>query len=154
MEFSAFTTSFSDTPFFSMTSPPLSDWTSMVVFAVCTVSPPDRALGWLTAVSVLMITVRLPWEMAQSFSVTAWFITTEPVRALIMTRARPCAGLTCKFSIRDRKATRALPSGARTLIMRPSSAEAISLFGDSSRLIASTSRVAVVKSVVFNSRLI
>jgi hypothetical protein len=75
---------------------------------------------------LLTVTVRLPWATAQFCSVTRWFITTEPVRELTMTLAACCAGVTSRFSRWPRKATRALESsGARTWMLRPSSALAV-----------------------------
>ena len=40
-------------------------------FAVAAVCPPDRAPGWLTALSVLTDTERLPWATAQLSSSSA-----------------------------------------------------------------------------------
>ncbi len=54
-------------------------------------APADSALGWLTTGVELMVTDRLPCATAQAASVTAWFITTEPVRALITTFAAGAA---------------------------------------------------------------
>ena len=66
---------------------------------------------------VLIVTDRLPCATAQAASVTAWFITTEPVRALITTLAAGVASSTSRFSISARKATRAsADSGMRTRI--------------------------------------
>ena len=59
----------------------------MLVFSVTTVCPPDSGAGWLITGVELMVTDRLPCATAQGPSVTDWFTTIEPVRALITTRA-------------------------------------------------------------------
>ena len=100
--------------------------TLMSVFSVCTVRPPDKGPGWLTTGVVVMVTVRLPCATAQGPSVTASFITSEPVRALSTTRAEGRASSSDRFSMSDRKATRLpSPSGMRTRTLRPSSACAV-----------------------------
>ena len=48
--------------------------------------------GWLTTGVAFTVTVSAPWATAQLPSVTASFITTEPVRALSTTRAASAAG--------------------------------------------------------------
>ena len=80
----------------------------------------ENGAGWLITGSVLMMTDRLPCDTALGSSMTARFITTEPVRALMMTLAIACAGLTSRLSIAPRKATRSLsPTGVFTWITRP-----------------------------------
>jgi hypothetical protein len=60
----------------------------MLAFCVTTVWPPvTAALGWLMTGVELMLMDRLPCAMAQGPSVTAWFSTMEPVRALMTTLA-------------------------------------------------------------------
>jgi hypothetical protein len=103
-------------------------------------------------VSAPIVTDRLPCEMAQLSSVTARFITTEPVRAFMITLAAASDGLTSMFSSMPRKDTRwSLDDGTRTRITRPSSA--VAMPGPNLSLIASTTRLAVAKSVVFSSSL-
>ena len=77
---------------------------------------------------MLIVTDRLPWATAQAASVTAWFMTIEPVRALITTLAEGVACLTSRFSISAMKLTRASAEGGmRTRTARPSSASAVPL---------------------------
>jgi hypothetical protein len=57
----------------------------MSAFSVTTVCRRDSGAGWLITGVELMVTDRLPCATAQGPSVTAWFITIEPVRALITT---------------------------------------------------------------------
>ncbi|MNT60738.1 hypothetical protein D3C72_1983390 [compost metagenome] len=74
------------------------------------------------------------------------------MRAFRITLAAALAGITSIFSMRARKATRALDAaGARTCTVRPSSAAATP--PPMERLMASTTRSAVPKSVSFSSRL-
>ena len=61
---------------------------SISAFSVTTVAPCEKGAGWLTWGVVEIETDRLPWATALCPSVTDWFITTEPVRAFTMTRAR------------------------------------------------------------------
>ena len=111
-----------------------------------TVWPPRERLRLAITGCALIVTDRLPCATAQAASVTAWFITTEPVRALMMTFGDGSAGVTSRFSSARQKATRCvLSAGACTRIARPSTAVAVS--APSVRLIASTMRVAVVKSL-------
>jgi hypothetical protein len=70
----------------------------------------------------LIVTDRLPCATAQASSVTAWFITTEPVRALITTLA---AGGELDVEVLDvghEGHARVGRSGMRTRTTRPSSA--------------------------------
>ena len=72
----------------------------MSAFSVTTVWPVRaNGSGWLTDGVVLIVTDRLPCATAQAASVTAWFITIEPVRALITTLAAGVGGLTSRFSM-------------------------------------------------------
>ncbi len=145
------TTSASEAPPLSIITWPGSLRSSICEFCVTTVCPPENGAGWLTAFSVLMTIDRLPCETAQLSSVTAWFITTEPVRALRITLAAVCAGVRLMLSRAPRKATRwLLSAGARTRITRPSWAAAVPV--PKCRLTASTTLLAVEKSVSFNSR--
>ena len=76
---------------------------------------------------VLIVTDRLPCATAQAPSVTASFMTTEPVRALSTTRAAGRSSSSGRFSMSARKATRS-PAGAagmRTRTVRPSRAVAV-----------------------------
>ena len=102
----------------------------------------ENGIGWLTVGVVLIVTERLPCATAQAARVTAWFITTEPVRALITTLAAGVEGLTSRFWISAMKATRAsVDSGMRTRIARPSIASAVP--GPMRALIAFTTSRAV-----------
>ena len=76
----------------------------MSAFSVTTVWPPrENGSGWLAVGVVLIVTDRLPCATAQAASVTAWFITTEPVRALITTLADGVACRMSRFSMSARK---------------------------------------------------
>ena len=88
----------------------------MSAFSAATVWPLRRtAPGWLTTGVELIVTDRLPCATAQAASVTAWFITTEPVRALSTTLAAGAASSSARFSMSARKATRAsVDAGMRT----------------------------------------
>ena len=86
-----------------------------------------------------------PWLTAAGLIRTAPLMTTVPVRALTITRAGASAGSTAIFSIRLISAVRtSAPGGASIAIETPSIARAIGW--PSSRLIASATRCAVVKS--------
>src|SRR5512133_951888 len=93
----------------------------ILLFSATTVLPPvDKGLGWLITGVVLMLTDKLPWAMAHSPKVTAWFITIEPVRELIPTLAEGMEDSSCNSSISAMKDTRALDSlGAVTSMVRP-----------------------------------
>ena len=94
-----------------------------------------------------MVTDRLPCATAQGSSLTSWFITTEPVRALTTTRAAASAGVTSIFCSLATKPTRSdARAGARTLIVRPSAACAVSV--PNCLLMAVTMFCTVPKSVV------
>src|SRR5690606_12289828 len=129
----------------------LSSWL-ISIWALVTgaVWPPAKALGWLMALLAFTDTDRLPCATAQFSSCTAWFMTTEPVRLLTMTLAAICTGRISRFSRRPMKATRSsLAVGARTRTMRPSTAAAAP---GETRLMASTTRWAVPKSVALSSK--
>ena len=119
----------------------------MSVFSVTTVRPvSENGFGWLTCGVELIVTDRLPCATAQASSVTDWFITTEPVRALITTLAAGVARATSRFSMSARKATRAsVDAGMRTRTTRPSSACAVPL--PIRALIERTTSRAVLKSL-------
>jgi hypothetical protein len=77
---------------------------------------------------VLIVTDRLPCATAQAARVTAWFMTIEPVRALITTLADGIACLMSRFSISAMNETRASADGGmRTRTTRPSTASAMPL---------------------------
>src|SRR6185369_7600365 len=95
-ELSALTTSPSLAPGAICTSAP--DCCAIVMSArSVTMVWPARANGpgWLAIGVVLTVTERLPCATAHGASVTAWFMTIEPVRALITTLA---AGIACLIS--------------------------------------------------------
>ena len=124
----------------------------MFAVSVTTVCPPDSAPGWLTPGVLLIVTERLPWATAQGSTVTSWFITTEPVRALMITLGDASARATGRFSIEARNPTRWCGStGACTRTWRASSACATPF--PNWVLIAAASRFAVVKSASRSSRL-
>ena len=80
----------------------------------------QRAPGWLMTGVALMVTERLPCATAQALSDTAWFITTEPVRALITTLAAGAASSMDRFSTSARKPMRSSgAAGMRTRTVRP-----------------------------------
>ena len=98
---------------------------AMSAFSATTVWPlATAAPGWLTTGVVLIVTDRLPCATAQAPSVTASFITTEPVRALRTTLAAGLASCTGRFSMSAMKATRSSGVGRAccTRTTRPSSA--------------------------------
>jgi hypothetical protein len=123
----------------------------MSFFSVTTVRPVfENGFGWLTCGVELIVTERLPCATAQAASVTDWFITTEPVRALITTFADGVARATSRFSMSARNATRAsVDAGMRTCTTRPSRACAVPLPIRS--LIERTTSRAVLKSLVLRS---
>ena len=125
----------------------------MLERSATTVWPPvDKGLGWLITGVVLMVTDRLPCAMALGPSVTAWFITMEPVRALITTLAEGMEFSMLNSSISAIKLTRAFGSvGARTWIVRPSAAWAVP--SPKRRLMACATLRAVWKSDASNPRL-
>src|SRR5690606_16235899 len=111
-----------------------------------TVPPPAKAPGWLTCTPSLMVTVNAPWVTAAGITRTCEPITTVPVRALTMTLAGAVPGVSSRFSIWERKLMRMPGSdGADTATVTPSTARATP--GPYMRLIASTMRATVVKSV-------
>ncbi len=75
--------------------------------------PPEKGPGWLITGSVLITTDRLPCATAQSLMRTVWFITTEPVRALITTLATACEGFHVEVFDAARKPTRSSGGPAR-----------------------------------------
>jgi len=123
---SALTTSASLVPAGMLTSEPACAAIAMSVLSVTTVWPPEFGAGWLTCGLELIVTDRLPCATAHGASVTAWFITMEPVRAFITILAAGAVRAMSRFSRSARKSTRALESvGALTLMTRPSSARAV-----------------------------
>ncbi|MNY48358.1 hypothetical protein D3C86_1836890 [compost metagenome] len=67
-----------------------------------TVWPPERASGWLTMGSSVMVTVRLPWVTAAGCTRTFWPMTMVPVRELMMILATAWPTSTSRFSRIDR----------------------------------------------------
>src|SRR4051812_35330773 len=106
IEFIALTTSARLAPPLTIKTLPGSFLISMVGFDTTTVLPFDRGAGWLASLFGEMVIDRLPCEMAHASRVTDWFITTDPVRAFMMTLALATAGLTSRPSRMPRKATR------------------------------------------------
>ena len=84
-------------------------------------------------------------------SVTDWFITTEPVRALTITRAGGVTEATSRFSSSAMNATLLSGCGSFTRITRASIAWASWLPPPILRLIASATLLAAEKSVVRSS---
>mmetsp|Transcript_22405 Transcript_22405/g.88713 ORF Transcript_22405/g.88713 Transcript_22405/m.88713 type:complete len:376 (+) Transcript_22405:100-1227(+) len=149
-EFKALTTSDRRAPAGNWIRLPGSWRTEMSVFSATAVWPLDSALGWLMIGVELIVTDRLPWATAQDASVTAWFMTIEPVRALMTTRAAGVAMSTLRFSTSARKATRSSGvSGARTRTTRPSRAWAVP--GPLALLMAWATARAVAKSLLLRS---
>ena len=146
----ALTTSASSTARGSSMSWPGSCLISILVRVVTTVWPCDSGAGWLTS-ALLPITIeRLPCATAQASSVTAWFITIEPVRPLSTTLGACWVGVTSSASSAPRKATRwSCCCGACTWITRPFCAVAVA--GPKRRFSASTTRLAVPKSLSLSS---
>ena len=64
--------------------------------------PLEKAPGWLTIGSSVMLTVRLPWVTAAGDTLTFWPMTMVPVRELMMTLATASPGCTSRFSRIDR----------------------------------------------------
>ncbi|CFN65702.1 Uncharacterised protein [Bordetella pertussis] len=133
-------------------SAPPSWRTSICVLGTTTVWPSVNGVsGWNTWFWRLMITDRLPCATAASSIMTVRFITTEPVRALMMTLAVAGARATCRFSTCDMNAgIMDGSSGPRTWITRPSSAMAVP--APNWRLMAVAAFCVVPKSVLFISR--
>ena len=123
----------------------------MSLFCATTVWPCDSGPGWLMTGVELMVIDRLPCAMAHGPSVTAWFSTTEPVRALITTLAAGCATSIGSSSSSAMKLTRS-PGlvGACTCTVRPSSA--VAWPGPWRALMACATRRAVWKSEAFSPR--
>ena len=87
--------------------------------------PPGTTMQ-LKNVAAVIVTDRLPCATAHGASVTAWFITMEPVRAFITILAAGAVRSMFRFSRSARKPTRwSASSGALTLTTRPSSARAV-----------------------------
>ncbi|KAG1585272.1 hypothetical protein G6F46_014874 [Rhizopus delemar] len=85
-------------------SEPLSWRTSIWVLGTPTVWPSVKGVsGCDTWFWRLMMTDRLPCATAASSIMTVRFMTTEPVRALMMTLATVGARATCRSSTSDRK---------------------------------------------------
>src|SRR5690349_6569712 len=151
--FNAFTTSANETALGINNTLPGSWLISICETAVDTVVPLDKGAGWLITGEVLMTTDRLPCDTAQVSKVTAWFITTEPVRAFKITIALPFAGVTLIDSSLPKKATRSsILAGVCTRITRPFSGVAVLL--PKRKLIASATMLAVEKSDSFSSTFI
>ncbi|MCY1217803.1 hypothetical protein D9M72_297330 [compost metagenome] len=64
--------------------------------------PPEKASGWLTMGSSVMVTVRLPWVTAAGCTFTFWPMTMVPVRELMMTLATAWPASISRFSITER----------------------------------------------------
>src|SRR5687768_1079837 len=143
---SAFTTSASFAPAGSATRPLPSCFTCTSARSVTTVWPCENGAGWLMMGSLLIVTVRLPCATAQASIVTDWFMTIEPVRALMITFAAGSETSTPTLSSSATNATRAsFDTGARTRMTRPSTAVASG--APKRRLIASTVARATPKSL-------